>query len=128
VYSAVNSETGATSDPVQLWRHYEGDQYEVWPVPSNSTNQILRFRAVKKLSPLLANSDAADLDDNLIVLYSAAEFLARVKAADAPSKLQLAQSYYRNLRANTMKKDMFIMGNGLPINDRGDWVIRVNPI
>lgn len=128
IYSAVNSETGAKSDPVQLWRHYEGNQFEVWPVPSGNTSQILRFRAVKKLSPLLANSDTADLDDHLIVLFSAAEILARLKAQDAQAKLQLAQSHYRNLRANTMKRDMFIMGGGLPRTDRGDWVIRVNPI
>jgi hypothetical protein len=128
IYSAVNSETGSKSDPVQLWRHYEGNQYEVWPVPSGQTAQVLRYRAIKKLAPLLANSDKADLDDILIVLFSAAEILARLKAADAQGKLQLAQSHYRNLRANTMKRDMFIMGNGLPRDDRGDWVIRVNPI
>lgn len=128
IYAAVNSEIGYKSDPVQLWRHYEGNQYEVWPVPTGVTNQTIRFRAIKKLAPLLANSDQADLDDNLIVLFSAAELLARLKAADAPGKLQLAQSHYRSLRRSTMKRDMFIMGNGLPRDDRGDWVIRVNPI
>jgi len=128
IYSAVDSESGSKSDPVQLWRHYEGNQYEVWPVPSGTTNQIIRFRAIKKLSPLLANSDTADLDDNLIVLFSAAEMLARLKADDAQGKLQLAQAHYRTLRGNAMKKDMFILGNGLPRDDRGDWVIRVNPI
>jgi hypothetical protein len=128
IYAAVNSENGSYSDPVQLWRHYEIGQYEVWPVPTGNTAQILRFRAIKKLSPLLANSDTADLDDDLLVLFSAAEILARLKSADAQGKLQLAQSHYANLRKNTMKRDMFIMGNGLPRDDRGDWVIRVNPI
>lgn len=128
IYAAVNSEIGYKSDPVQLWRHYEGNQYEVWPVPTGKTDQVIRFRAIKKLSPLLANDDSADLDDNLIVLFSAAEILARLKQADAQGKLQLAQSHYRALRSNLQKRDMFIMGNGLPRDDRGDWVVRVNPI
>lgn len=128
IYSAVNSETGSKSDPVQLYRHYEGNQFEVWPVPSGNTAQTIRFRAIKKLSPLLDNNDTADLDDTLIVLFSAAELLARLKGADAQGKLTLAQAHYRSLRRGTMKRDMFIMGNGLPRDDRGDWVIRVNPI
>jgi hypothetical protein len=211
IYSAVNSEMGAKSDPVQLWRHYEGNQYEVWPVPAtaaptivtkgsavrvsdnltvnnitftfsstsvsattatanslatgdqitisgfvpdNQVNlngtwtitvasstafsftidtspafQTIRFRAIKQLTAI--SDDAGGgciLDDDLLVLFSAAEILARLKSADAQAKQTLAQSHYRNLRASTMKKDMFIMGNGLPRDDRGDWVIRVNPI
>jgi hypothetical protein len=127
IYAASNSEIGTRSDPIKLWRHYEGNQYEVWPVPAGKTAQTLRFRAVRKLTPLLANSDKADLDDILIVLFSAAEILARLKAADAPSKLQLAQAHYRNLRSNTLKQNMFTLGGAIPRTDRGDWVIRVNP-
>jgi hypothetical protein len=128
IYSASNSELGFKSDPVQLWRRMDGNQYEVWPMPSGNTAQTIRFRGIRNLNPLLGTDDTADLDDTLIVLFAAAEILTRLKSEDAQVKVQMAQSHYRNLRGNLVKRDMFILGNGLPRDDRGDWVIRVNPI
>ena len=112
LFNTFDSDAGETSTPAMRWQHYEGNQFEVWPVPSEN-GQTLRFRAIKKLPPLLSPSDTAVLDDNLIVLFSAAELLGRSKAADAPAKLSQATSHYNKLKGNSNKGDRFIFGGGV---------------
>lgn len=112
IYNITDTELNETDEPVRRYRNYEDNQFEVWPVPSNDT-QVLRFRAIRALRPLLANDDTCDLDSNLIVLYSAAELLQRLKSADAESKLAAASQLYRHLRGNFDKTPTFIMGGGL---------------
>jgi len=116
-YNEFDSDENETSEPALRWRHYEGNQFEVWPVPSTS-DQILRFRAVKKLPPLFENSHTAVLDDNLIVLFAAAELLARTKADDAPPKLAQATQLYNKLKGNGMKDNRFIYGGGISTGER----------
>ena len=113
-YNLSNPELGMKQDPIQKWSHGEGNQFEVWPVPSSSTTKI-RFRAIKKLPALVNDNDRAELDDNLIVLFAAAELLARAKSEDAAAKLRLAQDYYNKLRGNEMKTTVFTLGGGLPV-------------
>lgn len=120
-YNVSNPELGAKQDPVRKWRHWEGNQFEVWPVPS-SPNCSIRFRAIKKLDPLISDSDRAVLDDTLIVLYAAAELLARAKAEDAPAKLQAANAHYQKLKGNGQKVDVFTLGGGLPVEK--EWNLR----
>jgi hypothetical protein len=115
-FNSFNSDNGDTSAPAMRWQHYEGNQFEVWPIPSEN-GQSLRFRAIKKLPVLLSPSDVAVLDDNLIVLFAAAELLARSKAADAPAKLAQATSHYNKLRGNSNKSDRFIFGGGVHTGD-----------
>jgi hypothetical protein len=127
IYNVQNSEAGAKNDPVQFYRHYEDNQFEVWPVPA-SNDQTLRFRCIRNLRPLIANSDQCDLDATCIVLFSAAEILQRIKAQDAQAKLQVATQHYRSIRGNSDKTPDFIMGGGLR-NQRtgwpgGDWELR----
>jgi hypothetical protein len=112
LFNTFDSDAGETSTPAMRWQHYEGNQFEVWPVPSEH-GQTLRFRAIKKLPPLLSPSDTAVLDDNLIVLFAAAELLGRSKAADAPAKLSQATSHYNKLKGNSNKGDRFIFGGGV---------------
>lgn len=113
VYNTQDTENGEYDDPVRRWRHYEGNQYEVWPVPTANNLQKIRFRGLKKLSPLLSGTDTCDLDSTLIVLFSAAEILTRLKAADAENKLSVANQHYRTIRANFDKTQPFIMGGGV---------------
>jgi len=107
-----DSDTGEASEPALRWRHYEGNQFEVWPIPTTN-NQTLRFRAVRKLPPLIATTDTALLDDTLIVLFAAAEHLARTKAQDASAKLSQAQSHFNRLKGMGLKTDRFVYGGGL---------------
>ena len=116
-YNAFDGDRDQRADPVLKWRHYEGNQFEVWPVPA-SDNQIIRFKAVKKLPSLIAVSDRAELDDNLIVLFAAAEYLTRTKAEDAQIKLSMAQSHYNKLKGRAMKNDKFVFGGGLDTGER----------
>lgn len=70
---------GTRAEPVLKWdvRATGNDevQIEVWPTPSTN-NQKLQFSGIRNLNPLVADSDRADLDDQLLVLTIAAEMLA----------------------------------------------------
>ena len=111
-YNTTNSDAGATEDYIRLWSHYEGNQFEVWPMPASAG--AIRFRAMKTLSPLVAGTDTCDIDGTLLVLTAAAELLARAKAQDAPLKLQMATSHYNRLRGRFQKGETFIMGGNTP--------------
>lgn len=120
-YNQSNPELGMKQDPIRRWRHWEGNQFEVWPVPSSSTTRI-RFRAIKRLNPLVQESDRAELDDQLIVLYAAVELLQRAKSEDAASKKAVADQLYARLKGLGIKQQVFTLGGGLP-NDR-EWNLR----
>lgn len=110
-YNVSDPELNEREDPVVRWQAHEGDQYEVWPLPA--TNGLrLRFEGIKKLAPLVADVDRADLDDNLIVLFAATEILARRQSADAKTKENLATRLYNKLKGQQSKKGMFVMGGG----------------
>lgn len=104
-------------DPCTNWRHYEGNQFEVWPVPA-SAQTTLRFKAIKKLPSLIDDTDRAELDDALIVLFAAAELLSRAKAEDAQAKMQMAMSHYAKLKGNTSKNRVFVLGGDINIPKR----------
>jgi hypothetical protein len=107
-YNATNSDSGDTETDILKWCHYEGNQFEVWPIPSS--DGAIRFRAMKTLAPLIAGSDTCDIDGTLLVLTAAAELLARAKAQDAPLKLQMATSHYNRLKGRYQKDAVFVMG------------------
>lgn len=123
IYNLDDSEDGERNDPVQLYRHYDTNQFEVWPVPAGN-DQTLRFRCIRNLRPLIANSDQCDLDSNLLVLFSAAELLQRLKSADAESKLAAASQFYRSIKGNLDKLPSFKMGGDIRVSGgfpSGDW-------
>lgn len=115
-YNISNPDTDDRSSPVTRWRHYAGeegedasDQYEIWPVPDADDQQVLRFNGIRKLPPLIANTDRAALDDNLIVLFAAVEFL---EEDEAKKKQAAAQQLYVRLRGQHNKGGTIIMGGG----------------
>jgi hypothetical protein len=55
----------------------------------------------KILDDLIQESDVAELDDRLIVLFAAAELLARQKSNDAKIKLSQAERRLMMLRKNS---------------------------
>ena len=100
-----NATTPERSSPAQKWdiRHTgSSEQVEIWPIP-NDDIQTLYFFGTKSLGDLIQEADTADLDDRLIVLYAAAEILARQKSADAQAKLELANKRLMTLRKNSVK-------------------------
>lgn len=115
-YNACDPELNDREDPVVRWQAYEDDQFEVWPMPATNgaaDGYRLRFEGIKALAPLIADSDRADLDDNLIVLFAAVEILGRRKQQDAKAKENLATRLYNRLKGNqTGKRGMFVLGGG----------------
>jgi hypothetical protein len=98
-FNYLNSDQpGQIQDPVQRWRWCEEGQFEIWPI--NSTGQALRFTGQRALDTLVAPTDTADLDDQLIVLAVAAELLARAKQKDAELKQQLFAERLTRIRAS----------------------------
>ena len=110
-----NSDDNFQGFPILKWQSYQdgGDtQFEVWPIPSQSGT--LRITARRDLKPLVNNTDVSTLDGTLIVLYAAAEWLARQKSEDGQLKLQKAQAYFTKLRARqgANKRGAFLIGSG----------------
>ena len=114
-----DSDRDIRSYPVYNFEEHENDQVEVWPIPSqngsaSTTDGVLRFTGIKNLSPFVADADKCDLDDQMIVLYSASELLARQNANDAQAKLAQATQHYNRLRARANKTRMFVFGDEEP--------------
>lgn len=107
-YQVVDPDRQQTRDPIARWQIYSSTQIEVWPVPS--TVQTLRFWGTKTLNALASDTDTADLDDLLIVLFAAAEKLSRAKLADAPAKLNRAQQLFHRLRGADRPNTIFTLG------------------
>lgn len=114
-YNSSDIADGDKEDPPTRWRHYEGNQFEVWPTPS-SNECVVRFKAIKKLPKMVNGSDVALLDDNLIVLFAAAELLARAKSEDAQGKMSAANELFTKLKGSGIKNDVFTLGGGFPSN------------
>lgn len=104
-----------------------GEQIEVWPIPSQAAT--LYMFGTKALSNLIQESDTADLDDRLIVLFSAAEILARQKSNDAKNKLSQAERRLMMLRRNSQGDSKMIqvgLGNRNQVTNRGKTTIVVS--
>lgn len=117
-YSTYNSDLDERANPVRAWKFYEGEDFEVWPISdvngdATTRENYLKFTGIKKYQPMVADADTADLDDNLIVLYAAAEILASQGAKDADVKLQRANNIYLRQRGGmSPRKVMGMLGVG----------------
>jgi hypothetical protein len=92
---------GERQDPPKRWDYREGNSLELWPTPA--TTMTIRLWGIKALGPLVADSDTAALDDDLLVLMAAAELLAQQKAPDAQAKLAAANRVRSSLLGNPNK-------------------------
>lgn len=116
------SGAGTTGWPVCRWM-LNGDQpgaqrIETWPVPSQAG--YLRVIGRRALSPMVADSDYSTLNGTVLVLYVAADILARQKAEDAQVKLAQATKHMRNLarRQGANKQSPIVLGGGSPDSAR----------
>lgn len=101
-----NASTPDESTPALKWDVRETgttEQIEIWPIPSDNSQTLYIF-GKKALADLIQEADTADLDDQLIVLFAAAEMLARQKSGDAQAKLELANKRLMDLKRNSKKK------------------------
>lgn len=120
-YNTFNFAFGQTSDPIQRWRLAtnpnevnDPNQFEVWPVPV--TAQTIRFTGERAVQTLSIATDTADLDDMLLVLFVAAERLARSEKADSQIKMQMAQRRLQWLKQGytPKRKRRMLDGTGQP--------------
>lgn len=133
-YSAVDSDADDRRDPVERWDVIDtgsGEQLEVWPIPSTN-GDALRISGIRKLKPLIVQSATADLDDQLIVLFSAAEMLALKDKDAAKLKLQQGSKRLSTLEGRVTKKraNGFVLGGSDTERERprrGPAIVAVQP-
>lgn len=118
-YNQHDSDRDQRASLIRKYDAYNDTQIEVWPIPTDnadatSLDGALRITGTRNLRPLTAETDVADLDDQLIVLYAAAEVLQRQKSADAQNKLAQAQTHYARLKARMAKSETFVISGGEP--------------
>lgn len=108
-FSIYDSNDDIRSSPALKWDVRNTgtiEQLEVWPIPNDEGT--IHFFGTKKLSAMVDDADRADLDDRLIVLFTAAEILARQKSPDAKNKLDLANSRLLKLRGNSQSASKMV--------------------
>jgi len=80
------------------------------------------------LKPFVQDSDRADLDDRLLVMFAAAELLAAAGAKDAQLKLDQANQIYRRLRSGlTPRKRFRMFGVGSAQPPTREYITRYKP-
>ncbi len=102
-YAGFNSDIGVTSEPALRWDvrwMTTKEQIEVWPIPSSNAQQI-EFIGIQAITTLVDDADVCLLDDDLIILFAAAEILAADGAKDAGIRLQAAQAHLKTLEMRT---------------------------
>lgn len=113
-YTAWNSDLDARSWPPRRWKLHEDEDIELWPISDTDGDSLTRegyikFTGIRNLSPLVADSDRADLDDTMLVGYVAAKMLAASGAKDAKLVLDGASSRYAKLRGRLTPRTSFRM-------------------
>jgi hypothetical protein len=106
------SGANSTSGTPCAWDLENGTTFRVWPTPTGAST--IRFKGNKKLNPFIAETDNCTLDATVIILFAAAELLARAKAEDAPSKQQKAQRHLTKLLGAkiSQKRKVSTLGGG----------------
>ena len=125
-YNAMNPELNVRNDPVQNWMYRESGQVEVWPLPA--TNDVrIRFTGTRALRPLVEDVDIADLDDQLIVLFAAAELLAGQKSPRARAVIDSANRRLLRLSGNagSLQRHRMTDGGRTPDARSELWRMRV---
>ena len=105
-YAWFDSDEDERFNPQMRWYLRENDEFEVWPLPSGN-NQVVRFVGTKDLSPFVDDADTCDLDADMIVLFAAAQVLARRKSADAQLMANQAAQHLSRIRARIAPKEGF---------------------
>lgn len=98
-YNSLNPALDQRCDPVTRWQMFNDAgtlKFEVWPLPA--TDMTFRFAGQRVLKALTADADTCDLDDILIVQFTAAKLAARMKSTDAQALLAQAQETLKQIR------------------------------
>lgn len=113
-FTAYNSDLNERQWPPRRWQISEDEQMELWPIPDGAGDTTtldgeITITGIRKLKPLVKDTDRADLDDRLIILFCAAEYLASKGDKSANAKQQQANAHYAKLRGNQTPRKTFNM-------------------
>ena len=126
-----DSDADVRSDPVWRWDFHLGDgdadpQIEVWPLPATdgtaaTLENYVRVHGTQKLEEMVDDADTCLIDSDLLVLYAAAEILAKMRTADATAKLENANALYLKLkgRATPASEPFKVGGDTYDMNGPG---------
>ena len=104
-YNTYNSDLDVRVDPTFRWdikNTGSGPQVELWPIPVSDGNKV-RFTGIKKKTELIADADRLDLDDMMISLFAASEYLARKGSPEAGLKQQKAVERFRLIKGRSIQ-------------------------
>lgn len=108
-YNIHDSDADIRQEPAARWDVKDtgsGEQVEIWPIPVTN-GRLVRFTGIRKLTPLITDADRADLDDMMVVLFAAAEYLgegkpeAQIKREKARTRLNLMKSRSHQTRTSS---------------------------
>lgn len=115
-YNLFRSDLGVQASPVMRWDLVNTGgklQIELWPIPS--TAQTIMLSGVMPLAQMVNDSDTCVIDDLVLVLYTAAEALARKQSPDTMAKAEKAKAALESLRASFPSKfDKFNLAGKQP--------------
>lgn len=102
-YSDQDSDGDVRADPILKW-DFRNRQWEAWPIPETNgvalSDGVVRFWSIAKLAAFVTDEDLCTLDEDLIVLFAAAEILEDAKAPRAQTVGKLAIDRYNTLTRN----------------------------
>ena len=104
-YNVFRSELGVKASPVMRWQlvNVSGTlQIELWPIPSVA--QSIVFTGILPITAMTTDASLCVIDDMALVLFTAAEILARKQSADAQAKGAKAKAYLDSLKASFPSK------------------------
>ena len=99
-YNIYRSDQRVIGSPCFKWQLINTTklQIELWPIPSVA--QTIYFTGLLPLVQMVADSDTCVIDDMALVLFTAAEVLARKGSQDTAAKGAKAKAYLDNLRGS----------------------------
>lgn len=132
-YNSMNPELNQRADPAIKWRIRNESQFEVWPLPASTgayvadgpaqtiSGPLVRFTGRRRAERLTGNDSRMDMDDQVVVLYCAAEVLAKQGQKDAEAKLAAANKRLATLRAGYSDRRKVRIGMGENPADQRGW-------
>jgi len=116
-----DSDADERSDPALRWDIRWEDsatQIEVWPIPA--TAQTVRIQGIQSISRLVSDEDICLLDDDVVVLYAAAEL---TKGDDQKIKADMAREHLKMLKGRGHSNGVHRLGLGSGAEDRPHGVV-----
>lgn len=99
-YNLFRSDLGVQSSPVMRWDLVNTTklQIELWPIPSMA--QTIMLSGVLPITQMTTDASTCVIDDMALVLFTAAEILARKQSPDTAAKAEKARAYLQSLKAS----------------------------